>query len=335
MKSYKLSSMILAAFVVLAANAAMADIFGTGGNQFTIDFVNISGATNPTSSIPMGDGFMFTGVANDYRMGTYEITNNQWNKFEAGVGGTVTGSQGGYIYSFYDLGTGATNVPTNYVSWYEAAQFVNYLNTSTNHQAAYKFTGTQGTSDYTFAAWSVTDTGYDARNPYRNKAAKYFLPTENEWVKAAYWNGTTLQTYATKAGQTLFQGNGTNGGWNYYTTHHATSPYGSWNVGCGSQELNSTYEMMGNVWEWMESPYSSASGNYGASSSRGLRGGSWGGYSNGFAASNRYSYYAAGEGANLGFRVASVPEPSSIATLAGIALTALPYWWRKQAQAIV
>ena len=112
-----------------------------------------------------------------------------------------------------------TNVPTDSVSWYEAAQFVNWLNTSTGHQAAYKFTGTQGTSDYTFTPWSTTDTGYDASNPYRNKAAMYFLPTEDEWVKAAYWNGTALQTYATKAGESLTQGNGTSGtGWNYYTT---------------------------------------------------------------------------------------------------------------------
>ena len=165
-------------------------------------------------------------------------------------------------------------MPTDSVSWYEAAQFVNWLNTSTGHQAAYKFTGTQGTSNYTFAAWSPTDAGYDASNPYRNKDALYFLPTEDEWVKAAYWNGTTLQTYATKAGESLTQGNGTSGtGWNYYNNGYATNPYGPWNVGSGSQELNGTYDMMGNDWEWMESPWTS--GDYGAGSSRGLRGGNW------------------------------------------------------------
>ena len=107
-------------------------------------------------------------VNHDYRMGTYEITNDQWNKFTASLGVPVTGADGGYGYSSYFTGT---NVPTDRVSWYEAAQFVNWLNTSTGHQAAYKFTGTQGTSDYTFAAWSPTDAGYDASNPYRNKTA--------------------------------------------------------------------------------------------------------------------------------------------------------------------
>jgi len=57
--------------------------FGTGAYQFTIDFVPISGATNPAS----GYGI----VNNDYRMGTFEITNDQWDKFKLAYG-TVTGS---------------------------------------------------------------------------------------------------------------------------------------------------------------------------------------------------------------------------------------------------
>ena len=39
----------VALVLFLVASAAMADTFGTGANQFTIDFVPISGATNPTS----------------------------------------------------------------------------------------------------------------------------------------------------------------------------------------------------------------------------------------------------------------------------------------------
>jgi formylglycine-generating enzyme required for sulfatase activity len=253
----------LASILLASGTAVMADTFGTGANQFTITFVPISAATNPTSGY---------GVVNHpYRMGVYDITNDQWSKFTASQGVPVTGADGGYSSNFYNWGTGTTNVPANNVSWFEAAQFVNWLNTSTGHQAAYKFTGTQGTSNYTFADWSPTDAGYDASNPYRNRSAFYFLPTEDEWMKAAYWNGTSLQTYATKAGDTLFQGNGTSGGWNYYTTHYATTPQGPWNVGSGSQELNGTYDMMGNVWQWMESPYTS--GDYGTRSTRCMRGG--------------------------------------------------------------
>ena len=162
-----------------------------------------------------------------------------------------------------------TNVPTDSVSWYEAAQFVNWLNTSTNHQAAYKFTGTQGTGNYTFATWSPAEAA-GGTNLYRNTDAFYFLPTEDEWVKAAYWNGTTLQDYATKAGESLTQGDGTSGtGWNYWDNGYATDPAGPWNVGSGSEELNGTYDMMGNVWEWMESPWTGGP-SYGAGSSRGF-----------------------------------------------------------------
>jgi formylglycine-generating enzyme required for sulfatase activity len=308
----------LVAMVVFAADTAMADIFGLGANQFTIDFVPISGATNPTS----GYGI----VANGYRMGIYEITNDQWNKFQAAYG-PVTGSDDGYFGSFSDLHTGTTNVPTNKTSWYEAAQFVDWLNTSTNHQPAYKFTGTQGTSDYTLAVWSPTDPGYDAGNPYRNKGAFYFLPSEDEWVKAAYWNGAALQTYATKAGESLTQGNGTSGtGWNY---SFATSPGGPWNVGSGSQELNGTYDMMGDNWEWMESPYSS--GDYGTHSPRGLRGGDWNDPPSSLASPNRLSISPTTESSSIGFRVASVPEPGSLAMTAMIAVTALLYFRRKLA----
>ena len=300
--------------VVAVVNIASADTFGTGANQFTIDFVDISGDTNPAS----GYGI----VNSDYRMGTYEITNDQWNKFKVSYG-TPTGSPlTAYDYDPYQgdntepYFTG-TNFSVSYTSWYESAQFVNYLNTSTGHQAAYNFTGTQGQSDYSLETWESEDAGYDASNPYRNSNAYYFLPTEDEWVKAAYWNGTNLQTYATKASESLAQGNGTSGtGWNYYEGNFATNPFGAWAVGSGSQELNGTYDMMGNVWEWMENPYSDI--NYGTASNRGLRGGSYNDSDvSYFASPTRGSYNPSEETYGIGFRVASIPEPCSLILIGG------------------
>ncbi|MCP4591533.1 MAG: SUMF1/EgtB/PvdO family nonheme iron enzyme, partial [bacterium] len=173
----------VAAVVLIWVSGAQADMFGTGGNQFDIDFVPISGATNPA----IGYGI----VNNDYRMGTLEITNDQWDKFKAAYG-TVTGDPY-YAYGENPSWTG-TDVPTNEVSWYEAAQFVNYLNTSTGNQPAYKFTGTQGTGDYTLGTWSAAEAD-NGTNLYRHKDAMYYMPTEDECVKARYWNGTALQTY--------------------------------------------------------------------------------------------------------------------------------------------
>jgi len=281
------------------ANFASADTFGSGGNQFAIDFVPISGSTKPTS----GYGI----VNNDYRMGTYEISNAQWTKFKDAYGAVTGTPSNAYDSAPYFTGT---TVPTNDVSWYEAAQFVNYLNTSTNHQAAYKFTGDQGTSNYTLGVWQSGDDGYSASNPYRNSNAYYFLPTENEWVKAAYWNGLNLQTYSNASAGDLVSGLPDPAKWNY--NHSVGSE--PWNVTSGSQELNGTYNMMGNVWEWMESPY--YSGQYQSDSYRGLRGGSCydGGYN--LASSYRDFNIPIIEIDYFGFRVASVPEPASAAIMA-------------------
>ena len=111
---------LFASFCVLFISSfSFADTFGTGANQFTIDFVPISGATNPTS----GYGI----VNNNYRMGTYEVSNDQWTKFKAAYGALTGSPSSAYDESPYWTGA---NVPTNNVSWYEMAQFVNWLNTS-------------------------------------------------------------------------------------------------------------------------------------------------------------------------------------------------------------
>jgi len=282
---------LMVVILALAASAS-ADTFGTGDNQFIIDFVPISGSTNPTS----GYGI----VNNDYRMGTFEITNDQWTKFITAYGAPTGDPADAYDSDSYWTGS---NIPTNAVSWLEAAQFVNYLNTSTGRQAAYKFTGTQGTSNYTLGVWEAGDTGYNASNPYRNSKAFYFLPTEDEWVKAAYWNGTNLRTYATKNGSTPIAG--------VYSKYSSSSP---WGVGSGSEELNGTYDMMGNVFEWTESPYDS--GQYQSGSFRSLRGGSYSSYDvSALASYSRNSVNPIYDYNLVGFRVASVPEPATVLLL--------------------
>ncbi len=288
---------LIALMVVLTVGFAFADSFGSGANQFNIDFVDISSSTNPTS----GYGVVDYG----YRMGTYEITNDQFTKFKAEYG-AVTGTPS-TAYNANPYWTGS-NVPTNNVSWYEAAQFVNWLNVSTGHQAAYNFTGTQGTGDYALATWSL-EQAWEGENLYRNKDAHYFLPSEDEWVKAAYWNGSSIQTYATANGSAPQAGVDSN--YNNAVGH-------PWNVGSGTEELNGTYDMMGNVWEWMESPYSDE--NYGVGSSRGLRGGSFGYFDYNLASSGRDGTDPTYENLILGFRVASVPEPSSLLIISAAGL---------------
>jgi formylglycine-generating enzyme required for sulfatase activity len=94
-----------------------------------------------------------------------------------------------------------------------------------------------------------------------------------------------------------------------------------WDVGSGIEELNGSFDMMGNVWEWMESPW--ISGNYWTGSYRGARGG-WCNVDGLFLASSyRDGNYPSTEYDYIGFRVASdIPEPSSLVllSLAGLAL---------------
>ena len=322
-KMKKLKIMLVAVVLLSAVNVALAsvDTFGTGANQFTIDFVNISGDTNPSSG--------YGTVNNDYRIGRFEITNDQWDKFSDSYG-VVTGyPPNAYDESPYFTGT---NIPNNEVSWYEAAQFVNWLNTSTGHQAAYKFTGTKGTSNYTFTPWEVGDAGFDSTNPFRNSNAHYYMPTEDEWFKAAYWNGTNIQTYATKVGESLHQGDGISGtGWNYLddngtsTWSDDTGLNSPWDVGSGSEELNGTYDMMGNVMEWLESKYPSTRFDY-----LGVRGGaSIYGTDDLSSSSDLYGTYPNSEDTFRGFRVASVPEPCSLVLL-GLGAVVLRYRKHKE-----
>ncbi len=305
------NNLVLMMAVVLCATmtAPAHDMFGTGVNQFTIDFVTISGDSGDLGFSPAGSGYMFSGAnRSDYRIGAYEITNDQWDKFAASLGVPVTGSPA-TAYDESPNWTG-TDVPTSEMSWYEAAQFVNWLNTSTGHHAAYKFTGTQGTNDYTFAMWSAAEAD-GGTNFFRHKDAFYFLPTEDEWVKAAYWNGTGLQSYATPDDTLPTEDAEAN-----YEPEYGDRP---WDVGSGSEELNGTFDMMGNVWDWLESPYT----DYAIGASRTLRGGSYLHAAAYLGSGIRIFWGASVEFDHVGFRVASeVPEPATLSLLAlgGVAM---------------
>ena len=86
-------------------------------------------------------------------------------------------------------------------------------------------------------------------------------------------------------------------------------------AGSASASYYGTFDQGGNVWEWNEAIISS---------SRGLRGGSFSsGDVVGSLRSSLRSYYSpTGESSGFGFRLASVPEPSSVLMvgLGGLAL---------------
>ena len=81
------------------------------------------------------------------------------------------------------------------------------------------------------------------------------------------------------------------------TSAGGLSPYGTMGQG-------------GNAWEWMETEYDLVKDSSG--SSRGLRGGSWNIDESSLRASLRYDGVPAFGLNSVGFRVASVPEPTSL-----------------------
>ena len=143
------------------ADAAVVS-FGTGGNQFQMEFVTIGNPNNAadTSGVPNPAG----AVGYTYGIGKFEVSEDMIDKFNASQSLQITKD------------TRGTFKPATSVSWNEAARFVNWLNTSTGGHAAYKFT-TSGVND-DIALWTAADTlDYDATNPYRSKRATYVLPS--------------------------------------------------------------------------------------------------------------------------------------------------------------
>jgi formylglycine-generating enzyme required for sulfatase activity len=274
--------------LAVLTSIGLADEFGTDENRFTMEFVGISGATNPEGEV----GY----VADDFRMGKYEVTEDQWNKYTGGQAGTA-----------------GSNKPMTSVSWYQAAAFANWLNGEKGKQIAY---------DLTEDLDGVTDWDIDGQSHLRHPDAWYFLPNENEWVKAGYWNGSEVQTYANKAAEDLEDGKPKKGdaesetGWNYSNFVGDAI----WEIGTGSEELNGTYDMMGNVAELTQAPrlfneatYRVVGGGSVYSPVVDLKADKFGDLMLNPANS--------GSG-TVGFRVASVPEPGSMLLMAmgGIAL---------------
>jgi hypothetical protein len=159
----------LSAFTLNSNLQAESVTFGTSGNEFTIDFVNIGNAGNAADTTTYG------AVPYEYRMGKYEISQNAITKATAsGMTGVTAGPWTG-------------DQPAANITWYEAAAFVNWLNTSTGKTAAYNLTFSN--SSWSMALWS-SEQAWTAggTNLYRNKDTSYFLPSENEWYQAAYYN---------------------------------------------------------------------------------------------------------------------------------------------------
>ncbi len=180
----------------------------------TIPTVPVGNAGN--ADYPYG-GITFGAVDHDYRIGKYEVTNAQYAEFlnakaasdpfelyerQMGLGPTGlqypysaiirSGSDGSYSYATV---SGRENWPVGFISYYDALRFANWLH---NGQGG----GDTETGAYTIGPLLYEGTSYPISGAYitRNADAKWFLPSESEWYKAAYHqnNGPTSDLGVTR-----------------------------------------------------------------------------------------------------------------------------------------
>lgn len=296
-----------ALLAVCSAPIAYADTFGSGANTFDIDFVSIG---NPGNDFDYSFNPDWSGrVDYFYRMGKFEISEQMIDTANA------LGQLG------ITMDTRGPNKPATSVNWNEAARFINWLNTSTGNMPAYKFSLQPGQVGYSAntdnQGWTPSDAGYDPHNYRRNKLAKYFLPSEDEWYKAAYYDPKSGEYYSYPMGSNnlpdgtdfpgdpifdaVFHDGGFNPEPNDITNVGVLSPFGTAGQG-------------GNVEEWEETDYFFFGSRGNASpNARIIRGGLWRFSSDIlFAGNPGIGDYPSIEYNTLGFRVASVPEPSTL-----------------------
>jgi formylglycine-generating enzyme required for sulfatase activity len=215
------------------------------------------------------------------------------------------------------------NCPIFDVTWGDAARFCNWL--QNGQPTGPEGSGTTETGAYTLSG-ATADSALIAVT--RNSGASYFIPTENEWYKAAYYNpgAGAYWTYPTQSniapGNTLPDPGNSANYWNgsYTDPTNYLTPVGAFSASPGPY---GTFDMGGDVSQWNETISTTVN------SDRDLRGGSWTGASPG-SWYHSFGFPTLVE-PDIGFRVASVPEPGSVGMLIMIALTTLPFWKRQHA----
>lgn len=279
---------------------------------------------------PSGGVSSFGAVSYAYNIGKFEVTAGQYTEFLNAVAATDTyglynpsmwsrtsgckiqrnGSQGSYTY---DVAADWAKRPVNFVSWGDATRFVNWL--SNGQPAGMQTLAT--TEDGSYLLDGATSNN-DLMAVTRRSTARYVIPTEDEWYKAAYHknDGVTANywDYPTRSddlpsSQLIDPDPGNNATYYHNATLTIGAPYYRTEVGAHESSTSGygTFDQAGNLREWNEA--SAYAFGYGG---RGQRGESYNGYEWGLHASARIFEQAVDESAQTGFRVAEIPEPCTL-----------------------
>jgi formylglycine-generating enzyme required for sulfatase activity len=310
----------------------------------TIDLVTVGNAGNANDTTGYG------AVNYEYQIGKYEVTISQYAAFLNAVAKTDTydlyngamastgivqgGSPGNITYSVLDNAGNSGNRPITYVNWWAVARFANWM---ANGQP----TGPQNATTTENGAYAVNGNNdgdvpnKNSINPNTGLPPTFYMPTENEWYKAAYYsptlNGGTggYYTFATQSndfpGNTLGSGVGNQANYNngvyavtgsadYVEAQNYLTDVGAFS---DSPSYYGTFDQSGNVYEWNDLT-GTFIGNGG-----GVRGGNWFDIWFNLQSSRRSQPAATSDLGYAGFRLAApvaVPEPSTCAmALAGLA----------------
>jgi sulfatase modifying factor 1 len=313
----------------------------------TIEWVTVGDADNvPDTEIMLTDGTTgYGGVDHVYRIGKYEVTNSQYAEFlnavaavgdpnhlyNPNMGGGDWTDIGGISRSgsgtetnpwVYSPRPARGQRPVSYVSWYDAIRFANWLH---NGQPGLVTTVPQNSESTEDGAYNLVFGPVGVRKP----GARVFLPSEDEWYKAAYYKGggtnagywdyptesDTAPTSEVPPGTDLDNGSANFRQISYVDPTYYTTVVGAYDAtGALGQYVSDspygTFDQCGNAGEWNETLIEiQYNGNYLAA--RGVRGSSFS-YSAGAArARARGNEDPTREHYTIGFRVASIPEPAT------------------------
>ena len=329
----------------------------------TIDMVTVGNQGNANDTTGYG------AVNYDYQIGKYHVTIGQYTEFLNAVAKTDTyklyntfmasnlnvagisraGDAGSYSYSVINNGGDSSNRPITYVSWWDSARFSNWM-ANGQPTGAQSSTTTENGAYNVNGAMSGSAPGKNVTNPNTGAAPTFYIPTENEWYKAAYYSpekggvgSPGYYVYATQSdtapGNTI--GSGANQA-NYapggvFSVTQSSSYSSSQNyltdVGAfsGSGSFYGTFDQNGNVYQWNDLDGLAPSG-----SDRGFRGGFWEVDNWALASSGDFESDPSNEQSYIGFRLASpvaVPEPSTwVMAAGGLACAGWGAWRRRRAR---
>lgn len=315
-----LTSLIVATSLCATTSA---DVFHMGGGLTSLETVPVGHPGNAPDTELMNDGTTGYGsVSYEYKIGKYEVTAGQYTEFlnavatmdpnglyntdmESSVYGCKILRSGSGIqtdpYS-YTIAPEYADRPVNYVSFWDACRFANWLHNG------------QSNGDTETGAYTLTSSGIANNTVIRNANWTWAVTSEDEWYKAAYHQNDGLTgnywDYPTGS-QTIPTAQTPPGGTNSANTFWAVGHTTDVGAYAGSASPYGTFDQGGNVWEWNDTVIDGAY--------RGLRGGSFGNPDYSPRASDRDSYHdPAGEDTYVfGFRVVeSVPEPATLGLLA-------------------